>query len=265
VKLCLGWAAVLLPAALLAQPQIGGGQCSSSTLNGNYSLSLSGRQMSQASSSGATVLGFKGALQGIGSASFDGQNKITITLANNTNSATGTAQTWSGTYTLQANCTGTVTLTGNETATFTLGAYDSGATYFLDGYDGTYSFTGSGTSLPATCSASLLNGTYAFNGNGFVLNSGAIGTVNAISGILTFDGTNAATGNWYVSIAGGTQNTVTTGAFTVTSNCTASATLSDTSGNKYSLQMVITAPKGTNFILSGASPSIMFSGSGRTL
>lgn len=256
---------LLIPAALSAQPQIGGGQCTSATLNGAYSLTLTGRQLTQRSGASGTAIGFGAVLQGLGSIDFDGQSKVTLTLTNNTNSSSGVAQTWSGTYSLQANCIGAVSLTSGSTATFTLGAYNSGASYFLDGYDGTYSLLASGSTLPSSCSASLLSGNYAFNGNGFVLSSNTVGTANQLSGLITFDGVSAVTTNWNVSVAGGTQNTAATGTFTVNSNCTGSATVTDSSGNKYSLGFVITAAKGTNFLVDGASPALMFTGNGRTL
>jgi hypothetical protein len=263
----LRWMALagFLPAALLAQPQIGGGQCSSATLSGNYSLTLTGRQFSQRSGSAGTGLGFASVLQGVGYATFDGLSKVTFTVTNNSNSTADTAVTWSGTYSLQANCVGTVTITAGDAATFTLGSYNEGADYFIDGYDGTFSLLGSGSTLPSSCTASLLSGTYEFNGNGFVLSSGVVGTVNEISGVITFDGVSAANANWYVSVTGGTQNDTATGTYTVSSNCTAAATVSDASGSKYVLQLVITAAKGTNFLIDGASPAMMFLGSGRTL
>jgi len=265
VKLCLA-AVLFIPAALFAQPQIGGGQCSSATLTGNYSLTLTGRQTTTLSTGlGLYGFAFGGVLQGVGSANFDGISKVTFTFTANSNSSTAVADTWSGTYTLPANCLGVVSLSTGDTGTFTLASYASGGSFTIDGFDGTYSFNGSGSTLPASCSASLLNGTYSFNGNGFVLSSGAIGTVSEISGLITFDGVSAVTTNWYVSVAGGTANDTGSGTFTVNSNCTATAALVDGSGNKYSLGLVITAAKGTNFLIDGASPASLFLGSGRTL
>ena len=64
----------LLAAPLLAQTQIGGGICNSSSLNGTYALSLSGRQVN---SSGA----FLSVLQANGSATFDGLSTVTIAIS----------------------------------------------------------------------------------------------------------------------------------------------------------------------------------------
>src|SRR5271156_5528451 len=104
----------LLAIPLAAQPQIGGGTCTSSTLNGTYSLTLSGRDLSSG-------VAFSTVSQGIGLATFDGQSQVSFTLTNNTNKAFGVTQTMSGTYSLQSNCIGAVNITIGDTATFILG------------------------------------------------------------------------------------------------------------------------------------------------
>ena len=146
----------------------------------------------------------------------------------------------------------------------------SGTDFFVTGQDGVNSFIGNGNLQPtATCAAAQLNGTYAFNGNGFALNSNAIAGVNYISGLLTFDGVGAATGDWYVAAGGPSAPVLTTGTFTVSSNCTATATLTDSSGNAYALVITITnvtnAGAGTNFIAGASNAKMIFSASGRTL
>src|ERR1700733_3936602 len=68
-----------LPAKPLgAQTQIGGGTCSSATLTGPYSLTLSGRDAGSSST-------FTKVLEGIGTATFDGESKVTFSLNSNTN------------------------------------------------------------------------------------------------------------------------------------------------------------------------------------
>jgi uncharacterized protein (TIGR03437 family) len=241
----------------MAQVQIGGAICSSISLNGNYSINLSGRDV------GSTV-SFVSALQGIGTATFDGQSKVTFSLTNNTNHAAGTTQTYSGTYSLQANCSGILTLTTGDTASFALESYNQGKDFLITGSDGTYSYTGSGSVLPSTCNAGLLTGVYAFNGTGFALSSGSITGVNNVSGVLQFDGTSAVSATWYVAANGSTTTTTASGQYSVTQGCGATATVSDSSGNSYSLVFTITSTTGANFSVSAASPLLMFTGSGRT-
>lgn len=249
----------LLAVPLLAQPQIGGGTCSSATLSGNYSATLTGRGLSSAVALTSTS-------EAIGSAVFDGQSKVSFTLTTNTNKTFGTAQTLSGTYVLQANCTGTVTITTGDAASFTLEAYNGGKSYLIIGQDGTYSFTGSGSVLPATCPASITAGTYPINGTGLGLTSGAISSAIDVIGVLNFTGTNTVAMNIVVATNGSSRNVSATGAYSLsTSNCSATATLTDGSGNTYALAFEFTSATGNNFILSSASAAGMFDGSGRTL
>jgi hypothetical protein len=248
----------ILPAPILAQPQIGGGICSTASLSGLYSLTFTGRDVS----SGVT---FSKILDGIGTASFDGLSKVTFSLTNNTNSAQGTPQTLSGSYTMQSNCVGTVNIATGDTASFSLEAYNTGGGFLITGQDAVYSFSGSGSTLPASCTAASLKGVYAFNGTGSALSAGAIAGVNNISGLLQFDGVGAVTGTWYVS-ANGTNATITvSGQFTVAAGCTASATVSNTLGTPYNLLFTITAANGSNFLITGANTQLLFSGSGRTI
>ena len=107
------------------------------------------------------------------------------------------------------------------------------------------------------------NGSYTFNGSGFSLTSGAVTGANNVSGLLQLDGKSAVTATWYVATSGSSVTTNATGTFTVSGSCTGSATVNDSSGNTYSLQFVITASTGADFIVEAASPLVMFSGSAR--
>lgn len=256
----------LLAAPLLAQPQIVGvgGPCNSATLNGTYSLTLAGRDVSSAVS-------FSNVLQGVGTATFDGQSKVTFVVTDNTNAASGQGQTWSGNYSLQANCTGVLNITTGNSASFTLGSYDGGVDFFVDGQDGVYSYLGGGNTQPTeTCAVSTLNGTYSFSGNGFAVSSGSITGVNQISGLMVFNGTGGVTTTWVLSVAGSSTTNTTSGTYSVGTGCTASANITDPSGNAYALGFTITGVNGgtllgTNFVFNSASPKLIFSGNGRTL
>jgi uncharacterized protein (AIM24 family) len=192
-------------------------------------------------------------------------SKATFNLTNNTNQTAGMSQTWSGTYSMQSNCVGVVTITTGDTASFGVGVYNEGKDYVLTGQDGVYSFTGSGSLLPATCPASIPAGSYPFNGSGFTLSSGAITGVLYSSGLIQFSGTNALTTTASLTADGTSVTTTTTGTYTLNSDCTATATETDTLGNTYALVFTFTSAMASNFIFSGASSQIAFSGSGRIL
>jgi hypothetical protein len=253
----------LVAVPLMAQPQIGGGICSSSTLSGTYSASLTGRDLSSSMS-------FSNATQSLGSVVFDGLSKVTFTLTNNTNKAAGTAQTLSGTYSMQSNCIGVVTIAGGDTASFMLEAYSNPSSkvaenYLLTGQDAAYSMLGSGNLLPTTCPTSFTAGTYAFNGSGYLLSSTTISTVLNILGTITISGTNTITTSATVASGAGSKPLSQTGTFTMTPNCSATAKLTDTSGNAYVLTLEFTDASGRNFTLISSSPVSIWSGSGRPL
>jgi hypothetical protein len=166
---------------------------------------------------------------------------------------------------MQVNCIGTLSITSGDTATFTLESYNQGRDYLITGQDGTYAYTGSGSLLPATCSASQINGTYSVNGNGFLTTSaGAISGVADFSGLMVFNGTSTVSATWYISANGSTQIATASGTYSVSSNCSATASLTDNAGNKYMIGATVTATTGS-FILGGSSPLFAFTGSGRPL
>lgn len=248
----------LLAVPLLAQPQIGGGTCASSTLSGSYSATLTGRDVSSA-------VAFSNVSQSIGSVVFDGLSKVTFTLTNNSNKFFGVAQTLSGTYSMQANCIGVLTITTGDTASFTLEAYNLGKDYLITGQDGVLAYTGSGSLLPATCPTAIPAGTYSFNGTGFGLTSGAIARVFNVSGIMQFSGTNSITLNEYVTSSASSTSVSATGTYSVQSGCVATATVLDSSGTSYAVVFQITSASGENFAVTSASAQALFSGSGRPL
>jgi|HubBroStandDraft_6_1064221.scaffolds.fasta_scaffold369584_2 hypothetical protein len=248
----------LLAVPMLAQPQIGGGNCSTATLSGGYSATLTGRTLSSG-------VAFLATTESIGSVTFDGLSKVTFTLTTNTNKTFGTAQTLSGTYSLQANCVGVVTITAGDSATFSLEAYNQGKDYLVTGQDGVYAFTGSGSVLPTTCPASLTAGTYPVNGTGFGLTASAISATFNVLGVIQLSGTSVITMNLFEATNSGTKNISSTGTYKLGTNCSATATLTDASGNNYSLVFQYTSGNGNNFIFSSSSPGSVYTASGRAL
>src|SRR5262249_3084128 len=129
----------VLPSCILAQTQIGGGTCSSASLKGNFAVSLTGRQVS-ASAVYANVF------QANGMVTFDGQSAVTFTLSANTIKSIATPQTWTGTYTMQANCSGAITITAGGSQSFNLLVYNDennqGANFLIASSAATYSHNG---------------------------------------------------------------------------------------------------------------------------
>ena len=250
--------ALLFPAALAAVPlwgqtQIGGGNCSASSLDGTYALVLTGRAVS---GSGALTAVF----QSNGTAVFDGQSKVTFSVTANTNLAAGKALTYSGTYSVPSNCYGSLTLTSGSAAVFSLVVWNSGQDFNITGQDATYLYSGSGAVPPATCATSTLSGEYSFSENGFTFSSSAVtGTVDE-AGILQLDGQGNATAS-YVLSSGGTSTAYTaTGNYSVASGCTGSATLMDSAGRAVTLNFSVNNATGADFDMIASNEGLTLSG-----
>jgi len=225
---CVLFLIALPMAPLLAQTTIGGGSCTSSSLNGTYALSLTGRQVTASGT-------YTGVFQSNGSAKFDGQNTVNITLVANTGTSASAPLTWSGTYSVQANCAGLITITSGGTATLNMVLYDSGVDFLLSGSDATYTYSGTGNTEPTTaCSAATFSGVYTYNATGFALTSGAVSGVRDAAGLMQFDGVSAITVN-LTMVTGTTAPSplALSGSYSISSTCLGSATLIDASGNSY--------------------------------
>lgn len=226
-----------LPAApLLAQTTIGGGTCNSSTLSGPYAVSLTGRGVTGQFTTGNLT----NVLEAVGTATFDGQSKVTVALTANTNTANGTPLNWTGTYSVQVNCFSTVTITSGGSATLNLTPYNTGSAiagqgFLIAGNDATYAYSGSGNTQPTGCSTAMLSGVYAaIFGEGFYGQAaGTAGGAGALAELLDFDGQGNLTVNATLSangIGGQTQSrsgVVYTGTYSVNSNCLGSATVTN--------------------------------------
>jgi hypothetical protein len=154
---------------VLAQTAIGGGSCTSSTLNGTYEFLLNGRQVA---ATGAVSKVF----QGVGTAAFDGLSKVTLTMTTNVvgpSQSFGVPMVYSGTYSLQANCVGSISISSGDTAAFTVTAYSSGKAFAVIGSDAAYAYNGSGNLQPATCPTTV-SGVHEFSATGSALSGASV-------------------------------------------------------------------------------------------
>jgi len=246
-----------LPAVpAIAQTAIGGGSCTSGTLNGTYELILNGRQVTAA---GAVSKVF----QGVGTAAFDGLSKVTFTMTANVVAATqsfGTPTVYSGTYSLQSNCVGSISITTGDIGTFTVEAYNQGKAFAVIGSDASYAYNGSGSLQPATCPATL-SGVHEFNATGSTLSGASVTSVLDVAGVMQFDGQGNVTANWTQVSNLATSTIAAKGNYSVGSTCLASATLTDAANNKYAVSLSFNSASPA-FALAISSPQSLFDGSG---
>src|SRR5580658_5689907 len=141
--------------------------CTNATLNGTYSLSLSGRDILPSAALTKAFLG-------VGTATFDGNGNFTFNLNVTTAASSTVAQKWSGTYNLPSTCLGSLTATNGDVGLYTLIPYNTGNDFTITGQDGTYEYSGSGAPQPAACLASTFSGPFAFTGTGDTFSAGSI-------------------------------------------------------------------------------------------
>jgi uncharacterized protein (TIGR03437 family) len=250
--------------------------CSASMLNGVRAVTLTGRQVSAAGV-------VQQILFAVGTATFDGVSAVTFNLTADTNNFSGAAQKWSGTYAIPSNCLGTLALVSGGTASFTLIPYNNGDAFTITGQDATYSYTGSGSLMPASgCLTSSYTGSYAFSANGYGLNLGTISTsvlqgvangLNTVAGILQFNGAGGASGSWSVATNGNASPATVSGTYSVASpGCAATVSLTDQNNVSYQLNLIASSADSANFDLIGASAAsaatggfgVVFSGGGHS-
>jgi uncharacterized protein (TIGR03437 family) len=237
--LIASWIACCALAAGAWGQTISGGTCAPADLGGIYTLSLTGRAISGAGS-------FAGSWQGVGTATFDGVGKVTLTGTSNSNLAANKGFTYAGTYTMPSNCYGTMVLTQGITATFALIDYGSGNTFGITGADATYVYSGSGGGTIPACGTPTLSGGYSFDAMGFILSGTAQTGAGDESGLLQFDGKGVVTAS-YVETLGTTSTSLTgTGSYTLGSNCLGSATWTDSAGKANTANFVISGAYGQN-------------------
>jgi hypothetical protein len=254
----------LLSWPLLGQTQIGGGICNSSSLNGVYAITLTGRQVTAAGT-------FTNVFQANGAVTFDGQSKVTMQLTTDSLRAAGSPVTYSGAYSVQANCAGLVNIATGDTATFNLLIYNQGRGFLLTGSDATYNFTGGGSGQPAaTCTLPKLAGVYSLNATGYDLSNGAVNGVGDGAGLIQFDGKGSITVNFSLSTAGAPASVLTlSGTYSLGASCLGSTSLTDSKGAAYVMAISVTgssaaAITGFDVILAQSSKFIV-SGAGHAL
>lgn len=214
------------PLSAATSPQIGGGSCGTSVVNGTYFYVLAGTV-----SSGGQGVPYAelGELVADGSGNVSGKSFASV------NGQPGT-YSLAGTYSVQGTCTGSISLTVNSASTTTLtfqvvnsgqgmvvAISNSGEVVAGRAYRQT---TGSGS---PQCSNGSLSGTYGYLLTGFAAESGS-SYVYSDSGQVTADGNGNLSTASTANVGGGVSNVSGTGTYSVTSQCYGTASVTTQAG-----------------------------------
>jgi uncharacterized protein (TIGR03437 family) len=226
--------------------------CDTSAVSGSYTYAISGWV---AASGAFQPFADAGRIVADGSGNFSGKS---------TYSASGRIirRTLNGTYSVGSACSGMATIKDNfgNVDTLAVTVLSNGQLLFIQSDDGTI-LSGGAQRGQYACSTGSLTGPYAYAIEGFnILGSG--GTIPAAdSGLYTSDGNGHFSGADTISVGGTVVSRTVSGSYTVNSDCTGSATFTDTLGNSANLDLFV-ANGGTQvqfiqtdsgFVLSGAA------------
>lgn len=218
--------AFLLTSAVQAQPLIGGGSCTNSTLNGVYYYLLTGDLLS-----GNLVYPYAE----LGKLVADGQGNV----SGSSHASIGgsiSAYTLSGTYSVQSSCTGSMSLSVNSQAASSLAFQIANG-----GLEALVSFSSSSgviagrayrqtaSSGTIQCSTASLSGSYAYLLTGVVI-QGTTGFFYSQDGSATGDGKGNLSATGMANVNGNTLSSTGQGPYSVSSDCSGTATVRNQNG-----------------------------------
>jgi uncharacterized protein (TIGR03437 family) len=223
-----------LPVALIlltgtvavAAPQIGGGSCGTSMVNGTYFYILEGTVQSGPAQVPYTELG---ELAANGSGGVSGTSFTNLNGQGKTNPLVGT-------YAIQSNCSGSISLTVNSQtiSALTFQVINNAQAMILaisnngEVVTGRAYRTTAGSGTPQ-CSNGSLSGTYGYVLTGFATVSGG-SYLYSNSGQMVADGNGNLTSASVANVGGTFSNIAGTGSYSVTNQCLGTATIATPAG-----------------------------------
>jgi hypothetical protein len=208
--------------------------CSDATLVGNYGFTITG--VDATGQLAATV----------GQMTADGKGTFTGIFTNSTAGVISSDAPLTGTYSVKTNCTGTTTITptGGTATPFSLVVVSSGGQFEMtETKAGSSQYGYALAQGKATCTNAGIKNTFGFRGGGYTAPSMA---PNAWAGQVKLDGLGGVTGSESASFGGTIESFSLTGSYSVSSNCTGTATFDGG-----------TSPAHTYFVIVNSGQSIM--------
>jgi hypothetical protein len=252
----LRMAAASTPTPTQAQPVAGDSQsCTNASFTGPYGYTITGLVFGSggfypSAESGTVTADGKGNLKGSDTLSAAGQIQ---------------AQAFTGTYSINSDCTGTVTTTSGSTPShFTIVAVNNGQQILFIESDAMVAASGSAKQQQANCSTESLNGAYGFGISGWTYDSSGTGWGFAESGKAVADGAGNLSLEGTASQTGTISSGTVPGRYSVNSDCTGTAILTNAQGTSDHLNFVIVA-RGREIQFIETDPTTVISGSASAL
>ena len=245
-----------LPAILLAAASNSNGQpvshvCKNATLNGPYGYLMTGQVF-------LTNAGFVSYADS-GSLTWDGSSKITGSSTLNVDGQSS-SRTFTGTYTVNADCTGSVAFTDSlgNSGNLNMVIIESGVEIRLIEADSAAVISGDAKPQQTNCISNNVTGPYAFGIRGGFYDSTGTFQLFADTGTLTSDGIGTFSLSDTASVAGNVGARSMSGKYTISSNCTGSTTLTDSSGDSEALNFTVVS--GGEILFSETDSGVIVSG-----
>jgi hypothetical protein len=183
--------------------------CTNATLVGNYGFTITG------------VNGSGSLTAAVGQLTADGKGNFTGIETMSDLGVISSDVVLTGTYSLKTNCTGTGTITSGSTVNLSLVVVSNGGQFEITRTDaGTSQYGYALAQGKATCTNAGVKNTFGFRGGGF---TSALAP-NAFAGQVKLNGLGGVTGSESASFGGTIESFSLTGSYSVSSNCTGTAT-----------------------------------------
>jgi hypothetical protein len=227
-----GFAAALTIFAIAAMPATAQVTCANASLVGSYGVTLDGSVFP--ATGGPTFQ------KSIGLLTSDGQGLLRATLTTSVN-GTVTPTAYTGSYSVQANCTGSMTLNGGSSGplVLALGIGNGGQSAVLAGALSSIALSGTMVKASTGCSAGALTAGYNWESDGEVVQAG--GMIASVSGLidLQFDGRGGISGSLIRVQLGAPVTLSIGGSYNVNGDCTGTIHFTDSQGFNYNIAFVV--------------------------
>ena len=231
-----------------SQPVAGDSQtCTNASFSGPYGYTISGVVIVN-SDGGFYSVAESGVVTADGSGNLKGSD---------TNSQSGQiqSQTFTGTYTVNSDCTGAVMVVGSlGTSHFNVVIVDSGQEILFIASDAGVAVSGSAKPQATNCTTETINGSYGYAITGWTFDSSGNGWGFAESGKVVADGTGGLSLQATASQTGTIASGASSGSYSVNADCTGTATLNN--GSAHLAFVVIASGREIQFVQTDTGTAI---------